>query len=105
MGHPTRFHFIELSFESITQPNIREFFNSLPTSLELSDTEVDTLIEAGRQLLREHPDFQAFLKAHNGVLKQQGPSEVNCAPLDAACWLRAIGKADGKEAPDEPEKK
>ena len=109
-GHPTRFYFVELSFESITQPNIKEFFNSLPTSLELSDTEVSTLIEAGRQLLREEPEFQAFLKAHNGTLEQQGPSEINCAPLDAACWLRAIAAGDGddgdgKKVPDEPEKK
>jgi len=95
MGHPTRFYFVELSFQSITQPNIKEFFNSLPTSLELSDTEVSTLIEAGRQLLREEPEFQAFLKAHNGVLEQQEPSEINCAPLDAACWLRAIAGGDG----------
>ncbi len=95
LGHPTRFHFVELSFQSITEPNVKDFFNSLPTSLELNDTEVSTLIEAGRQLLRENPDFQAFLKAHNGTLEQQGPSEVNCAPLDAACWLRAIGKGDG----------
>lgn len=101
LGHPTRFYFIELSFESIKQPNIKEFFNSLPTSLELSNTEVDTLIEAGRLLLREHPDFQEFLTAHNGVLEQQGESEMNCKALDAACWLRAIAIGEGKEVPDE----
>jgi NTE family protein len=37
------------------------FFNRIPTSFKLSDEQVDRLIEAGRELLRNNPDFQKFL--------------------------------------------
>ena len=56
--HP---YFIELSFEELEQPEVRAYFNKVPTSFKLSDEQVDKLIAAGRQLLREHPDFQRLL--------------------------------------------
>jgi len=56
--HP---YFIELSFEELKQPEVRLFFNKIPTSFKLSDEQVDRLIAVGRQLLREHPDFQRLL--------------------------------------------
>ena len=56
--HP---YFIELSFEDLKQPEVRAFFNKVPTSFSLTDEQVDRLIAAGRQLLREHPDFQQLL--------------------------------------------
>jgi len=54
-------YFIELSFEELEQPEIRAYFNKVPTSFKLSDEQVDRLIAVGRQLLREHPDFQRLL--------------------------------------------
>ena len=54
-------YFIELSFEDLKQPEVRAFFNKVPTSFSLTDEQVDKLIAAGRQLLREHPDFQQLL--------------------------------------------
>jgi len=54
-------YFIELSFDEIKQPEIRKYFNKVPTSLKLSDEQVDRLIAVGRQLLREHPDFQKLV--------------------------------------------
>jgi NTE family protein len=56
--HP---YFIELSFENLERPEVRAFFNKVPTSFSLTDEQVDKLIAAGRQLLREHPDFQRLL--------------------------------------------
>jgi NTE family protein len=56
--HP---YFIELSFEELKQPEVRAFFNKIPTSFKLSDEQVDRLIAVGRQLLRENPDFQRLL--------------------------------------------
>ncbi len=67
-GHPVRFYFVELNFKSFTSPSIKDFFNNLPTSLELSKGQVNALILGGRKLLRENPEYQQFLKANNGVL-------------------------------------
>jgi len=104
-GLPTQFYFVDLSFESITQPSIKEFFNSLPTSLELSNTEVDTLIEAGRQLLRSNQEYKRFLQANHGKVERHEPSEIGCSPLDVACWMRTIAGARGEKVPEEPEKR
>jgi len=54
-------YLVEISFEGIKQPEARQFFNKVPTSFSLSDEEVDKLIEAGRQLLRDHPVFQQLV--------------------------------------------
>ena len=51
----------ELAFESIADAREREFFNHVPTSFNLPDETVDRLIGAGRQLLRESPDYQRLL--------------------------------------------
>jgi len=58
---PVHPYFIELSFEELGQPEARAYFNKVPTSFNLSNEQVDKLIAAGRQLLREHPDFQRLL--------------------------------------------
>ena len=58
---PVKPYFIELSFTNLQQAEARAFFNKVPTSFKLTDEQVDRLIEAGRQLLRNHPDFQSLL--------------------------------------------
>jgi NTE family protein len=68
LGIPIRFYFAEVSFSSVKSRHEKDFFNSLPTSLELRDAEVDQLIRAGRELLRQNPDYQAFLRANRGQL-------------------------------------
>ena len=45
----------------IVQPEDQRFFNQIPTSFSLSEEQVDRLIEAGRELLRNNPDFQRLL--------------------------------------------
>jgi NTE family protein len=54
-------YFIEVSFEDFKERSGRLFLNKIPTSFSLSDEEVDKLIEAGRTLLRNHPDFKRLL--------------------------------------------
>lgn len=54
-------YFVEVSFDNIKESPLRNFFNTVPTSFFLGDEQVDKLIEVGRQLLRNNPDFQRFL--------------------------------------------
>jgi NTE family protein len=58
---PLKAHFISVSFQDIRQADTLEFINKIPTSFNLSDEQVDTLIEAGRRLLRDNPAFQKLL--------------------------------------------
>lgn len=62
-GHEVKFYLAEVSFESLEEKSVKSFFNNLPTSLELSDSDVDVLIRTGRDLLRKSPQFRAFLAA------------------------------------------
>jgi NTE family protein len=67
-NHSVNFYFAELNFKSFSSPSDINFFNDLPTSLELDEDEVDLLILTGRKLLRENKMYQEFLKANNGKL-------------------------------------
>ena len=60
-GHDVQAHQIEVSFQSIEDPEEREYFHDVPTSFGLDDETVDRLIEVGRRLLRESPEFQRLL--------------------------------------------
>jgi NTE family protein len=60
-GMQVRTHLVEVGFRAIEDPGERAFFENLPTTLALDDGAVDQLIEVGRRLLRESPDFQALL--------------------------------------------
>jgi NTE family protein len=72
-GHNVRIYNAEVSFESIKTQTLKSYFNNLPTSLELSDHEVDMLIEAGRDLLRNEPRFKHFLEANAGTRVLEAP--------------------------------
>jgi NTE family protein len=58
-------YFIHISFKDIQDAESREFFNQIPTSFSLTDEQVDRLIAAGRELLRNNADFQQFLSDLN----------------------------------------
>jgi len=60
--HEVKPYFIEVSFEDVTQPQLKLFLNKIPTSFKLEQDQVDALIESGRSLLREDPEFQQLLK-------------------------------------------
>ena len=59
--HTVESHFIQVGFNDIDKPDLFKFFNLIPTSFDLSDEQVDKLIDAGRRLIRENPDFQSLL--------------------------------------------
>ena len=54
-------YFIQIGFKDIQDAESREFINQVPTSFSLSDEQVDRLIAAGRELLRNNVKYQQFL--------------------------------------------
>jgi len=60
-GHHVEPYFILLDFNGIHDPERRKALNQIPTSFNLSDEQVDLLIEAGGELLRTNPEFQRLL--------------------------------------------
>jgi len=58
---------VRVELMDILHPDDRSFFNQIPTSFSLSDEQVDRLIEAGRELLRNNPNYQRLLADLGGV--------------------------------------
>ena len=58
---PLTLYIIEVSFSRVKKTPLRDFINLVPTSFSLTDEQVDKLIETGRQLLRDNPDFKRLL--------------------------------------------
>jgi NTE family protein len=56
-----QFYLAEVSFDALSNPAERRYFNRLPSSLHLPPEAVDRLDEVGGRLLRESPDFQRLL--------------------------------------------
>ena len=54
-------YFIQVDFKDLQDPDRRRFFNRTPTSFDLSDEQVDRLIEAGGELLRNNPEFRRLM--------------------------------------------
>jgi NTE family protein len=65
-GHHINTYFIEVSFEGVTQPQLKLFLNKIPTSFKLEPDQVDALIENGRSLLRADPEYQELLENLSG---------------------------------------
>jgi len=63
----TPYH-VKVGFIDVNSPEDQQFFNLIPTSFSLSDEQIDRLILAGRELLRNNPEFQRLL----ADLGQQG---------------------------------
>jgi NTE family protein len=59
--HPVSFEFVEVSFEGVQDEEERTYLNSIGTNFGLSNEQIDHLIAAGRQVLRESPAFQAYI--------------------------------------------
>lgn len=68
-NHQVTPFFIKLNFNQLNTPALRTELNQIPTSLSLSEPEIDKLINAGRTLLRNHPVFQTLLKNINATQK------------------------------------
>ena len=69
---PVTPYFVQLGFVDVMEPEAQLFYNSIPTSFSLSEEQVDRLIEAGHELLRNDPDYQRLLADLGGT---QGSSE------------------------------
>jgi NTE family protein len=60
-GFTVQPYFVELDFDAIPQPERRHYFNQIPASFDLTETQADDLIAAGRELLLGNPEFRRFL--------------------------------------------
>lgn len=58
-----RFDAIDVSFDSITDPQERRYFMELPTSFVLSNEEVDKLRALAGRLLREAPGYRDLIQS------------------------------------------
>ena len=67
-GIPSKMYFSEVSFDGVKSDSLKTLLNSMPTSLELEDNQVNQLITAGRILLRQDSAFQRFLENNEGQL-------------------------------------
>ena len=67
---PVTPYFVQLGFDDLESPEARQYFNRVPTSFNLSEKQVDRLIEAGRELLRNNPDYQRLLADLGGATVQ-----------------------------------
>lgn len=98
-GNPTQFHMVEVRFSSEKREEVNRYLNSLPTSLELPNEEIDLLIAAGRSLLRESPEFQGFLKSGDVLGKvvesKTSHKDKSCEGLDPlSCMLKKMRSED-----------
>jgi NTE family protein len=66
-GKRVKPYFVQLGFKDIGQSEELHYLNHIPTSFSLSDEQVDRLIKAGRELLRNNPDYQRFLASLGGA--------------------------------------
>jgi NTE family protein len=60
--HQIDVFFIKLSFSDIKSDELKNYINQIPTNFNLSDNQVDTVIESGRSLLKNNPEFQRLLE-------------------------------------------
>lgn len=67
-GTPSTVYFAEVSFDQVADSGLNQMLNSLPTTLELDDHQIDQLITAGRILLRQEPSYKRFLLNNKGRL-------------------------------------
>ncbi|MGB5261622.1 MAG: patatin-like phospholipase family protein [Gammaproteobacteria bacterium] len=63
---PVESYFVEIDFNRIPQSGQRQYFNQIPTSLSLSQEQVDDLIAVGRELLLSNNEFQRFVRDMGG---------------------------------------
>lgn len=81
-GHDVNFYFVEVDFSALDSPTVLKYFNNLPTSLELSNDEIDNLIAAGHTLLKNSEPFQQFMARNNGTVVASPKEKKICSPLN-----------------------
>jgi len=73
-GAAMKTHLVEVAEYAIDDPEEREFFNGVPTTLALDEETVDRLIALGRRLLRESEVFQNLVTELHGTAVGDGDS-------------------------------
>ena len=66
-GKRVKPYFVQVGIKDIKQPGELHYLNKIPTSFSLTDEQVDRLIKAGRELLRNNPDYKRFLASLGGA--------------------------------------
>jgi NTE family protein len=61
-GSTVETYFIDVNFRRLQDRTERERLLAMPTSFALDEEDVDALIEAGRNLVREHPELRRLLR-------------------------------------------
>ena len=61
-------YFINIGLESIREPELKRFFNKIPTSFSLSPEAVDKLIIGGHNLLHKDPEYQRLVSDMGGTI-------------------------------------
>jgi NTE family protein len=81
-GVDTNLYFTDVSFDGSRSPELSRYLNSIPTSLQLEDEQIDRLIAAARLLLRDDASFRKFKQNNSGRLTPGAiPSEDLCRTL------------------------
>lgn len=60
---PVQGHLVVVSLRDLPDPELRSRLQAVPTGFSLTPEQVDELVDAGRRLLRENPEFQALLQS------------------------------------------
>ena len=63
-GQEVSFHFVEIGFASLGDPEERKYLNAIPSNFNLPDEQIDRLISTGRETLKSAQGFRRFLE-HN----------------------------------------
>lgn len=67
-GNRVDSYFVDLSLARISDQAQAAYLNNIPTRLSLTDEQVDALIDAGRDLMRNSPEYQRLLQALGGFI-------------------------------------
>lgn len=74
---PVQPYFAHIDFRGIQQAERRKLLNLIPTGFALQPQQVDALIAAGRELLRENPEFRRFLSDLSRGPPHLAPGQLN----------------------------
>ena len=72
-GKPIEFYSVEVAFAKLRDEEERNYFSSIPTSFNLSDEDVNALIEVARRLLYDSEDFQRLVNDLGGFIPPATP--------------------------------
>jgi NTE family protein len=70
-GHPVDFYLVHLAFNSLSEADERNYFQTIPTTLSLTAEQVDRIRAAAAKLLYSSPDFQRLVEDMRGKIVKQ----------------------------------